>query len=667
MADRFGGQYGHQNEKKIRFRTSSRVVYNNENKVEDLFNEAELRNNWDRQDISRDQENPRSKIDFQRRPSLFEFLRVELTRSYLLEHDEERYSARREKVYSFMKIPREVEKFMTYGFFQCADSFLFVYTFLPMRFIMAFLSLLTRPLSSCFGVSRQIRTRSILAPAEICDLLKACILISCSMLMFYIDTSMMYHLIKSQSVIKLYIFYNMLEVGDRLFSAFGQDTIDALFWTATEPRDRRREHLGVIPHLFFAVAYSTVLHSLLVLCQATTLNVAINSNNKALLTIMMSNNFVELKGSVFKKFDKNNLFQVSCSDVRERFHLFVLLFIVVLQTMREYSWKEERLWVLVPDCLMVLVAEVLVDWIKHAFITRFNELKVDVYRDYTISLAYDMAQTRQKHAFSDHSDLVARRMGFIPLPLGVVMVRVLAQALNIESAASISLFALGYFCVTSFRILISVVILGKACDLINQHRLDKAQRAGDMTPPWNRASSPTSHSHVANGGRDRPVVRQLVLTPGTPSQYIPSTPAPLSPDTYHSPMQTARIEKAVQEPVRKVSNVDTNATNLGPAAIFSNSAVDISNVCLNAELIDDRPALGMKPISETEALTRSEPNVNKEEENEDDSPLDNTLNDSLSRRAESEPSIPLAMEADEAPPSSVPTISGACQPDSSTC
>lgn len=49
---------------------------------------------------------------------------------------------------------------------------------------------------------------------------------------------------------------------------------------------------------------------------------------------------MELKGSVFKKFDKNNLFQVSCSDVRERFHLFVLLFVVVLQTMKEYSWKE---------------------------------------------------------------------------------------------------------------------------------------------------------------------------------------------------------------------------------------------------------------------------------------------------------------------------------------
>lgn len=74
-------------------------------------------------------------------------------------------------------------------------------------------------------------------------------------------------------------------------------------------------------------------------------------------------------------------------------------------------------------------------------------------------------------AFSDHSDLVARRMGFIPLPLGVVMVRVLAQALNLESPASISLLLLGYLCMTSFRVLISLVILGKACDLITQHRL----------------------------------------------------------------------------------------------------------------------------------------------------------------------------------------------------
>lgn len=51
---------------------------------------------------------------------------------------------------------------------------------------------------------------------------------------------------------------------------------------------------------------------------------------------------MELKASVFKKFDKNNLFQVSCSDVRERFHLFALLFVVVVQTMKEYGWREGK-------------------------------------------------------------------------------------------------------------------------------------------------------------------------------------------------------------------------------------------------------------------------------------------------------------------------------------
>ncbi|GBP71083.1 Protein TAPT1 homolog [Eumeta japonica] len=100
--------------------------------------------------------------------------------------------------------------------------------------------------------------------------------------------------------------------------------------------------------------------------------------------------------------------------------------------MKEYLWLEERFWILAPDCVLVLGFEVVIDWVKHAFITRFNEIPYTVYREYTVSLAYDVAQTRQKYAFSDHSDLVARRMGFIPLPLGVVITRVLLQAIKID-------------------------------------------------------------------------------------------------------------------------------------------------------------------------------------------------------------------------------------------
>ncbi|CAK5023108.1 unnamed protein product [Meloidogyne enterolobii] len=95
---------------------------------------------------------------------------------------------------------------------------------------------------------------------------------------------------------------------------------------------------------------------------------------------MMSNNFVELKGSVFKKFGKPNLFQMSCSDVRERFHTVVLLLVVVLRNMTAVNWKLEHLYEMTPDLIMIIAAELMVDWLKHAFITKFNEISSQVYR-----------------------------------------------------------------------------------------------------------------------------------------------------------------------------------------------------------------------------------------------------------------------------------------------
>lgn len=52
---------------------------------------------------------------------------------------------------------------------------------------------------------------------------------------------------------------------------------------------------------------------------------------------------------------------------------------------------------LIPDVLLVLFTECLVDWVKHAFITKFNEIPFEVYRDYTVSIAYDLAASRHKN------------------------------------------------------------------------------------------------------------------------------------------------------------------------------------------------------------------------------------------------------------------------------
>lgn len=47
----------------------------------------------------------------------------------------------------------------------------------------------------------------------------------------------------------------------------------------------------------------------------------------------------------------------------------------------DFLWfflSPDHIWVILPDTLMVLGAEVLVDWIKHAFITKFNEISAEV-------------------------------------------------------------------------------------------------------------------------------------------------------------------------------------------------------------------------------------------------------------------------------------------------
>ena len=57
------------------------------------------------------------------------------------------------------------------------------------------------------------------------------------------------------------------------------------------------------------------------------------------LRLLCMYQFVELKGSVFKKFEKHNLFQMSCSDVRERFHLLFLLTVVGVRNLTEFAWN----------------------------------------------------------------------------------------------------------------------------------------------------------------------------------------------------------------------------------------------------------------------------------------------------------------------------------------
>lgn len=86
-----------------------------------------------------------------------------------------------------------------------------------------------------------------------------------------------------------------------------------------------------------------------------------------------------------------------------------------------------------------MLSEISVDWLKHAFITKFNHIRPSVYERYMDVLCLDLASgsaigrhSARKHTYVDQSPLVARRLGFASLPLACLSVLILAQALGVN-------------------------------------------------------------------------------------------------------------------------------------------------------------------------------------------------------------------------------------------
>lgn len=289
--------------------------------------------------------------------------------------------------------------------------------------------------------------------------------------------------------------------------------------------------------------------------------------------------------------------------------------------------------------MYVMLTELFVDWIKHAFITRFNEIPVDVYREYTTSLAYDMTQTRQKHAFSDHSDLVARRMGFIPFPLGVILVKALYHALSFDNAASIALFIIAYMVLLSCRVLNTVCTLGKACDLMQKHQDEKNQSAQQSNGP--ATSTPVQQTRSAS---------KLTTDIATSPIHHPNNLLQRSQTMESVPHTMPQINITEQQS----DSVIRETSSLGATALFSNSDVDLDDVKLNDKVLNQCSDAEDPSRKEEENLARSVPDLQQESAAAGCSPSGDGSSgegDSFSsyqglhhrthKRSESEPSIQL--------------------------
>lgn len=411
-------------------------------------------------------------------------------------HEPDSIHSARHTIKNFFLTPLELEKFIAYGTIVAFDSFLYVLTYLPVRMVFCFFLLIKEIVlyfinmfkespTSLSKKPKKIRTRYRLHRSNLYDLLRGIVLLIGYGALCQINMSQLYHFIRGQNMIKLYVLTAMMEVTDTLLASFGQDAFDSLYSQVRyNPFDTYK-----LVSLYFVVTVYVVLHSGLYFLHVATLTVVINSADSALVTVLILNNFAELRGFVFKKYDKIYLFQLTCVDITERFRILLYLGMIIAVALAQAGpqWKE-ALPPLLRVGTMMLAGELLADSMKHAFITKFNSIDVSVYLDYAKILRGDFLTNQKDKIILDHTYSVTRRIGLSQIPLGCVCLRCinlvcappLAQMYFNQMTGS----QLALICISSFIVLVILkLILGVALYLHARNVDNEEKLNGEKEPP----------------------------------------------------------------------------------------------------------------------------------------------------------------------------------------
>lgn len=315
----------------------------------------------------------------------------------------------RERVYdTIFRLPWRCELLIDVGFYVCLNSFLSLLTIMPMRAIMTLWTLFSK---------RQLKK---LSTEELSDFGCLVVLAGGVILLGRTDISLIYHMIRGQGTIKLYVVYNVLEVFDKLWQSFGGDVFETLFSSAEGLASCSPESSGywiqryTIDLVLAAVA--SITHSFILLAQAITLSTCIVAHNNALLALLVSNNFAEIKSNVFKRFSKDNVQRIVYSDSVERFHITAFVLFVLAQNIVEAEGPWFRSFL--SNALLVYFSEMAIDIIKHSFIAKFNDIKPIAYSEFLEDLC--------KQTLNIQTDGTAKNLTFVPLAPACVVIRVLS-------------------------------------------------------------------------------------------------------------------------------------------------------------------------------------------------------------------------------------------------
>jgi Eukaryotic membrane protein family len=192
----------------------------------------------------------------------------------------------------FIKVPGAVEKTLTSGFLICVDSFLYVCTILPIRFAWSlvllslhyFFKWTKKPAgklqfhrryeigfiaATCRNRKLANRSLTIVFGRHTYQLIQVFIILFIyTYILLPISIGKLYHWIRGQAMIKLYVLIAIVEVFDRLMCSLGQDCLDSMYWNTT----RRPRSARMVISVSVVIVY-TAVHSLILFIHVCTLSV----------------------------------------------------------------------------------------------------------------------------------------------------------------------------------------------------------------------------------------------------------------------------------------------------------------------------------------------------------------------------------------------------------
>lgn len=398
-------------------------------------------------------------------------------------HEEEQSRAY-EQLVSMVKVPVYLERFIVFGLLVCLNSFLTLFTLVPLKICIICYTGFADFFHHFSGTGKldfSLLTRKLHFIKR--DLINLFIIVSTVTLLAStrVEVSRLYHDVRGQAHLKLYVIFGVLEVMDKLLSSIGQEIFTVLVGIPVT-NTNYKSILKLILFVIISLVYSAC-HSYVLIYQSVSLHVAANSYSNALMTLLLSNQFAELKGAVFKKFDREGLFQVAMSDLTERFQLSLMLSIISIRNLAQLnmtqlglvvpdSWKSWNKWfgAIFGPSIVVLGSEVFVDWLKHCFIIKFNRIKPRVYKNFLYVSSTDFMEVftsnSQKSTLHEISDYVilAKRIGLPMLSLSICFLRMTLRDLKqiyVPSPNILSILSCGLLATLTFITLVIIrLVLG---------------------------------------------------------------------------------------------------------------------------------------------------------------------------------------------------------------